>query len=367
MLPPAFESGALSYKFYSLAENRVISLSGGESSNLVPNEDLRFKGSSHGWLALYNPRNLDLFLYNPLSRRHVKLPDVRSLPNIPQENLEGGYGCVIKVIISCSPDEPDCRAMIIYNTNSALAFCCPGRSNKWTPIGELYDWDAIPRRPARCYRNLVYSSRQKVFFCITNSDELETWDLQDLSSPRTVPMKVPDEEIYFSETEEEEKLRWLCQDFKHLVVNSDDDLLVVTRYTLDVDPDGSYVDVLEEGSEYRPHKTVDFDIQKYDPEDGGFEPVDDSSLGGLALFIGFYNHSVALSTTEFPELKPNSIYFTDPLQTPTFKIDDLPFGGHDIGIFNFQGKTVSPCYYPCDVQSIKRIVPSPVWFFPNWV
>ncbi|GFP85603.1 hypothetical protein PHJA_000704000 [Phtheirospermum japonicum] len=78
------------------------------------------------------------------------------------------------------------------------------------------------------------------------------------------------------------------------------------------------------------------------------------------MFVGL-NHSFAVSATAANGLKPNSIYFTDERGWR----DDVIYGGHDIGIFDYQNKTISPCYYPCDVQSFKRIRPATIWFTPS--
>ncbi|KAL3647748.1 hypothetical protein CASFOL_008716 [Castilleja foliolosa] len=91
--------------------------------------------------------------------------------------------------------------------------------------------------------------------------------------------------------------------------------------------------------------------------------VDGGSLDGLAIFVGL-NHSFAVSANKDNGLKPNSIYFADDKGfTPSPKWDVM-YGGHDIGIFDYENKTISPCYYPCDVQSFKRIMPEPMWFTP---
>ncbi|GFQ01678.1 hypothetical protein PHJA_002311700 [Phtheirospermum japonicum] len=88
------------------------------------------------------------------------------------------------------------------------------------------------------------------FYCISDSLELESWDLGDPWSPRQVPMKMSDEEEYLDETEEEEQLSLLCRTEENLVLNSDD-LFIVTRYLMEgVAPDGSYVDFFDERWEY---------------------------------------------------------------------------------------------------------------------
>ncbi|KAI3466884.1 hypothetical protein Pfo_023547 [Paulownia fortunei] len=374
MLPPAFEGGNMVYKFYSLADKKVLSLNkrggGGEEELDLPDDDAKFVGSSHGWLALFNRRNCDLFLCNPLSRRQIKLPPIHTLP-IPEKNLTGSYGCVSNVIISCSPDEEDCRAMMTYGPTDRLAFCWPGHSTEWTPIGAPFH-EFEDGRIGRAYQAFVYSSRQKLFFCVTQYGEFEAWDLQDPRSPRMIPMVVSaDRENYpwAARSEEELELKISCRSLKFLVVaEQSDELFLVRRFVMErMGPDGSYVEDIYYGldrgyDDSVPYKTIGFDVHKYDQDDRALRYMD-SSLDGLALFIGS-NHGFALSASEFPELKPNTIYFTD-LNLLIPVDSDSTYGGHDLGIFNYENRTFSPCYYPCDVQSIKRIVPQPMWFTPS--
>ncbi|GFP78959.1 hypothetical protein PHJA_000039400 [Phtheirospermum japonicum] len=95
--------------------------------------------------------------------------------------------------------------------------------------------------------------------------------------------------------------------------------------------------------------------------------VMEGSLDGLAMFVGM-NHTFALKASDFPGLKPDSIYFTDAHQ-----LTSKYYGGHDIGIFDFHDKTTSPCYYPIphfdddvlESSSITSIVPPPMWFTPS--
>ncbi|GFP93312.1 hypothetical protein PHJA_001475600 [Phtheirospermum japonicum] len=80
------------------------------------------------------------------------------------------------------------------------------------------------------------------------------------------------------------------------------------------------------------------------------------------MFVGS-NHSFAMSAVECPGLKPNSIYFTDSNKhyTPNGSV----YGGHDIGIFDYQNKTLSPCHYPCEAQSMRKNGQPPIWFAPR--
>ncbi|KAG8384932.1 hypothetical protein BUALT_Bualt04G0169600 [Buddleja alternifolia] len=374
MLPPSVvvednnkNNKNMVYKFYSLADDKIISLNkrGGEAIEIEsPDDESELKGSSHGWLALFDPRNCDLFLSNPLSRRHIKLPPIHNLP-IPEENLEGGYGCVNNVIISCSPDEEECRAMMTFGPTDRLAFCCPGRrSTEWTPIGEPFETDEDGRRTPRSCESFVYSSTEKLFYCVIGYGEFEAWDLQDPSSPRCTLMDVSADEKNYpwaGRSEEELKLKIMCRPLTCLVVDSSSGQLYhVTRHVMEhMAPDGSYVDCFDEGSDMCPYKTIGFDVHKYDPESSALKYME-GSLDGMAFFIG-NNHSFAMRASAFPELKPNSIYFTDldELIPHRVRTPNPPFGGHDIGIFNYEDGTFSPCYYPYDNWVVKHFRLSP--------
>ncbi|KAG8389737.1 hypothetical protein BUALT_Bualt01G0009800 [Buddleja alternifolia] len=356
MLPPAFEdennnsNDNMVYKFYNLAENKVINLPAGSKTvgGILPFDDIiEFVSSSHGWLALFNPRNCDLFLCNPVSGRHIKLPPIHTLP-IPKFNLRGGCGCVHKVITSCSPEEQDCRVMMSYGPERRLAFCSPTTSTEWTPIGALNHMDEDNSHIARSYEHFVYSSRQKLFYCITKCEDFEAWDLQDTRSPKVIPMDFTvDEDNYHwvpyesleqarksrpcavDDVEEEDNYKYtVCLPLKFLVVAEEEesggggDLFLVIRH------------VMHHTATKLPYKTIDFDVHKYDSEKRAFTYMDDGSLDGLTLFIG-NNHSFAIKTDDdfnYSKLKPNSIYFTDvnDLIPPEWYRFCVPYGGHDL-------------------------------------
>ncbi|GER35753.1 hypothetical protein STAS_12050 [Striga asiatica] len=377
MLPPAFDvdgSGATtrSYKFYTLADNKIVTLTTGKSSKEreeVPWSPMWFRGSSHGWLASFCPRSCRLFLYNPISRRHINLPSLADLPSFPPTDFPTAY----KVILTCSPDDdgPNCRAVMIYNNNHGLAFCCPGFSNEWTRIGDHHWFDEKKGKSfAMGYIDCVYSTRHKALFSLASNGVLDSWDLRDPQSPRVVRIADVSETrvcLGYPRTKKEKKMRLTKGSLEHLVV-AGKDLLVVTQHVGDAfEFDGLYFDAndpdQDEDDFYRGllPVTVDFDVYRYEPEDGELKYV--TSLGGWAIFVGFSSDAVALRAAEFPELNPNSIYFTDGMEDVL--IDNYPTGGHDIGVFNYENKTVSPYYYPCDTNNMRKTFPAPMWFFPS--
>ncbi|KAL6585310.1 hypothetical protein OROMI_004599 [Orobanche minor] len=63
-----------SYKFYSVAEDRVLSLQKEHGTVAAPRHDALLVGSSHGWLALFEEESNRVFLSNPISGRHIMLP-----------------------------------------------------------------------------------------------------------------------------------------------------------------------------------------------------------------------------------------------------------------------------------------------------
>ncbi|GFP93313.1 hypothetical protein PHJA_001475700 [Phtheirospermum japonicum] len=144
-------------------------------------------------------------------------------------------------------------------------------------------------------------------------------------------------------------------------------------------PDGSYVEETYFGrnrgwDKGYPYKTIGFDAYKIEPQEE--EPREEEiklrhaegSLDGLALFIGI-NQSFAIGAAGVPELKlkPDCIYFTDDKEfTPLKWVARMyNYGGHDVGIFDYGSKSLSPCYYSCDYQSIEMAMPAPLWFTPT--
>ncbi|KAL3629344.1 hypothetical protein CASFOL_026566 [Castilleja foliolosa] len=366
-----YEIGKRTYKFYSLLDNKVQTPCFDEVIRDLP---LTCRGSSHGWLALLGPQNEGFFLYNPITRRHIKLPSIFNLPKLPGDDILGSTSSttwrdVDKLILTCSPDEDEenCRAVIINGFGNMLAFCCPGKSKEWTMMRD-------EERGDRAYEDCVYSTSRKMLYGFTNNSGLEIWDLVDPSSPKLIKV---DKRNYDQSIEM--FLFVMCL-YKEFLVVAGEDLLLVVQYTMDtVGPDGSCFYHLDERP--RPdnprHMTISFDVFKHDPEKGRFEFMDSSSsLGGFAIFVGQHHDAVAIPATQFPELKPDSIYFTDgydvgPLDGYDSDDDDddderdgdKRFSGRDIGIYNYKDKTVSECYYPWDI--VKNKLTTPIWFFPS--
>ncbi|GER45686.1 hypothetical protein STAS_22664 [Striga asiatica] len=385
MLPSLVESGnMLYYNFYNLAESQIERI---RSTLEGEDIDAKFVGSSHGWIVVLNRRNHGLLLWNPITEVRINLPSLLTLPD-PQINC---CGIVSKLILSCSPDHhvDQCRAMMIFGPFNRLAFCQPGRSTHWTPIGHLYwtkylYWEASHHTDeeddyARRYTDCVYSPTHKLFFCFVMW-RLECWDLGDLECPRICWSEI----VYYTQgVASEEEMFGICaagrlpdlmrQQFLVVAEQTNQLFLLDQHVCLRMGPVGRYRPHIYFGK-YRgwddkfPHQTFAFDAFKVDYISGdGTQPKliktsMEGSLDGLAMFIG-KNHSFAISAPTNHGLEKDCIYFTDTNrhQPPAGSI----FGGHDIGIYHYATRTFSDCFYPRDTNKIKKIVPAPMWFTPN--
>ncbi|KAH6817097.1 hypothetical protein C2S51_000700 [Perilla frutescens var. frutescens] len=72
----------------------------------------------------------------------------------------------------------------------------------------------------------------------------------------------------------------------------------------------------------------------------------DSSLEGLAIFVGVNQTFAVGAADHYPELKPNSIYFTDSPHFDTTLYGLKRYGVHDVGVFDYETGEIRPCYYP---------------------
>lgn len=356
--------------YYSFAEKRVLLISsggGGEGFELV--------GSSHGWVALFNSRNNDLLLSNPLSGRRITLPRIEILGE-PTNNLKV---IVLKVILSSSPDEEEegCRAMMTYAVasmwrGSRVAFCSPGRSWRWTQISNMNSLHS-----SYTFEDLVYCNTRRVLSCITaiefvskfflkknwRGPKIVNWDfgnpLMDdwnMGNPEIdywdhacPPKKVwkVQKDFCFEKEEKGKTPSWAeeylnlmkhhhCTQIPHLVYAEEfDQLYLATRF-------------VSSG------RTLGFVVLKV-RRNGRYEVVND--LNGLVMFVGI-NHSIAVPASRFPELKSNSIYFTDAKRLIPGLEHEMLYCANDTGIFDYESKTITPI-----ITGNEPHHSSPIWFY----
>ncbi|KAH0690497.1 hypothetical protein KY285_017689 [Solanum tuberosum] len=226
------------------------------------------------------------------------------------------------MVLSSSLMNDDCVAMVTYGHSDLLAFC---------------------RRPGieddNTLKLFTTVKKKKLFFALTHFRDLEAWDLntdpinrfhihsENLGASNEWPISFMDDD----ELERKSSYSW---DSDYLVYDHQrHELFIVTRYIAPaIDQDGTLKLPENNLDDQFPYQT--FDVFKLDfINHDHVELQYNSSLVNRAFFIGS-NTSFALSTTEFPELKPNSVYFTDNLTWAYRHREKLKCGGHDLGIYD---------------------------------
>ncbi|XP_057510821.1 putative F-box protein At3g25750 [Actinidia eriantha] len=134
-----------------------------------------------------------------------------------------------------------------------------------------------------------------------------------------------------------------CAQVAYLVESQEGDLLMVQRF-------------------WKNRKTFEFKVFKLvyligKAEEAVWAHV--KNIGDQTLFLGD-NHSVSVSTMEFPGCQPNCIYYTDQIHNhiPPY----VCHGVDDSGVFNLEDGSIHSHYVPD--PSKKQILP-PIWFVPK--
>ncbi|KAL6520357.1 hypothetical protein OROMI_032537 [Orobanche minor] len=345
MLPIASRGGDLVYSVYSPAEDRILTFSGRGRGATTGNRRLVddnavVVGSGHGWLATFNASgNHDLFLSHPISGQHIKLPPMIFTPFGfflgPANKLWN-----VKIIISSSPGTEECRVvMSIYGLGlTGLAYCIPGRSTEWVPLCGLQETAT----------NFVYSKRQHCFICVsTPRIAIGSWDLRHHQPPRMVNCFKKEIKFVYKNCPLSREEIGRHEEVHYVVLEEESDDLYIVRRFVDycTDFDGSY-------------KTFDFLVFKVDRK----RRKAIYTSAGPTMFLGTDQSFALSSSAEFPLIKPNSIYFTNPTHC-------LPENGHafiDIGIYDYKERTMTHHHCPFDVEGVPvGHVPGPLWFSPS--
>ncbi|KAK2986727.1 hypothetical protein RJ640_010952 [Escallonia rubra] len=368
LLAPEFDGGSKScYRFYSLVEQRIVEIS---KNKVGPFEEARLVGSSHGWLAYINLRDCDFYLTNPIRGRVLRLPPVSTLPcMVAQPGLfcsrtpQEWSRLVIKKVITSS-GEDNCTVMIIDGHSGRLAFCKPGDIT-WTALdGPLDQFDQI-----------AYSARENLFYALTNNLSFEAWDLGDSGSAcqkrHPIAAEVSEDERFDCYEGKSKEWITMCNvrsDFRFYIVvdPTSGELLYIVRDYAFVGEDGSFncEDPYPQFPLTVPTKTFNCHVFRLNMGGEKVRGEYQKCIGDRAFFIGL-NHSFCLSARDFPQLRPNSIYFTDdiPRLPPDSDYFVHSYRGQDIGVFNLEDDSVTPCYPPGYVDTLLSPTFTPIaWF-----
>ncbi|PHU15263.1 hypothetical protein BC332_16468 [Capsicum chinense] len=239
---------------------------------------------------------------------------------------------VKEVVVQASPVDDDCIAVVIYGCEQKLAFCRRTRRanfdypNSWITLHSFF----------MQYDQIINHSGKKLFYTLTAHGwtiELEAWDLHSDPINR------------FHIEDQSQVLRDYMHDWPPCM--DEEDLF------------GSVLDSVESLNWDRrihlviTHKTMTSDVFKVDFINDNLMNLQylKDSIDKHAFFFG-KKWSFVISTTEFPELRPDSIYFAD-----NHYDWEHNFGGHDMGIYDYKEDSI--------IDKIESISPANSWFIPD--
>ncbi|PIA42647.1 hypothetical protein AQUCO_02000235v1 [Aquilegia coerulea] len=303
-------------KFFSLSSKKIVNV------NLPEIQRSRCFGSPFGWLFTVG-LDLNIHLMNPFTHCQVTLPSQPMFQNQYDIFIEPGklrrmFVTKFALLSSKPHSKHGCVVMAIYSKYSVLAFARPG-DKTWTPLD----------CPKESHKDIYSYNGQ--FYAISSNGILRICEI-DTPHPRTIDFMPPPAKIK----------PW---EMFYLVGMSGDLHLVVRLFDTDEDaPEGIYRCKAEYFEVYK----LDFHSKKW---------IELSDLGDYALFVGT-NTSFAISTSGYPGLKRNSVYFTDDTME-CYKSG----GGRDMGIFDFQTKNFTHFYAGSDILSSFS---PPLFFVPSW-
>ncbi|XP_021280357.1 F-box/kelch-repeat protein At1g57790-like [Herrania umbratica] len=302
--------------FNSNAEEVIIEL------DLPEIRGRRCWGTPFGWLVTFG-LDLEIRLFNPLSKASLSLPSLRSFDNdfdYPPEDLRLYF--IKKVFLSSSPTSPDCIAMAICgvsNRDETLVFAKPG-DQVWTQICFIFSMDDIT-----CFNGN--------FFVVLITGEVLICEDLNGPSPKLVEFAAPPSTVHLGH--------------KKYIVDLGGDLCMITRGV------GRYDIRYDSGRVERTDLTEEFEIFKLDMHTKNWEKI--LSLGEHSLFLGNCC-TFSVLAANYPRCRANCIYFTDDnfYYYPQARVSD-------IGIYNCDNTKDINYINDYEVLDLRSTFSPPLW------
>lgn len=298
--------------FYSLSSNKVYEF------DLPEIVGKRCWGSPFGWLVIAGIDNMEIQLFNPLSRASISLPSQTIFMGDENENSIMQYWYVNKVVISSNP--PNCIVMAIYSCYRKLAFAKPG-DHVWSKI-------RLDNTIGTGFSDITYFNGD--FFIAKCKGQLLVCDFSGID-----PVA-----IEFAPSPP-----GVADDAKYLLylVDLGGELCMVFRY----------FDVIETTSNIS-MKTRSFEVYKLDMNTRTWKQMD--SLGDWSLFVG-NNYTFSVRDFGCTDCRSSCIYFTHDYCQCSDQIS-----GNDTGIYNHKGGEIQALPVSQDLYSVLR---PPLWITPR--
>ncbi|KAI8564845.1 hypothetical protein RHMOL_Rhmol03G0214100 [Rhododendron molle] len=285
----------------------------------------RFLGSSFGWLFTVEEKTMVIILLNPFTGGVIPLPPLKD-PHGHYEDYIDDYPehFVSKVVLSSDPflSPNNYEVVVIYEGMHRLAILESGKDS----------WNFVDRAPF-VYSDVIYypEGQGRGLYAVNYWRELVKIDLASSTK-----------EVLTKKTAANAQVTYLVQ-------SQEGDLLLVERFWLKPDCDI-----------WKTWRFMVFQLLHSIGETEAATWVPIKSLGSQALFLGD-NHSVCVSTSEFPECLPNCIYYTAQhhIDIPPYVCQGID---EDSGIFNLEEGSFQS-HYLSDPFNMNFL--PPIWFVPN--
>ncbi|KAH0890850.1 hypothetical protein HID58_053279 [Brassica napus] len=283
-------------------------------------------GSSRGWVASMNTEDMTVHvtnMFNPTvpksSQRVISLPPFDPIPSDSHRPFNpccppSGYGASLS---SCPDGSQDSDSSVTFalKWDDSISFCNLGNGSKWTHLQHSL--------PLEFQKSRVFFSDKDSTFYLTHNMPIvhvrhPSPQFHQLTyyPPLASSFCLPD----ISNTEYE-LFRW-CVPYNQMVQTPSGDLLVVIWF-IQVKHDGNpipYWEQYEKEEDHVVNSTKRFMVLKVDSDNGCQSYTED--IGDLCIFYG-QNELFCVNATNYPGLKPNSIYFVEFGDTGRIYIFDL--------------------------------------------
>ncbi|XP_058208280.1 uncharacterized protein LOC131321301 [Rhododendron vialii] len=288
----------------------------------------RFIGSAFGWLLAIERSTMVITLLNPFTGGAVSLPPLKDPYGLYEGYIDDDdpEDFIRKAILSSDPSlsPNNYEVVVIYDGMCRLAMFKSGQES----------WNFIDRRDCSCSCFDVIYHRKGQIYGVDRMSNLVKIDFASGTEIALTKQVKPSIDM---------------ADAVYLVQSQEGDLLHVQRHWRGP-PDGE-----------KTSRIAVFKMLQHPTGEAEATWVPINRLGNQALFVGD-NHSLSVSTLEFPECLPNCIYYTQHFHSdcPGY----VPKGiDEDMGIFNLEEESFQSCCIP-DPHLGKNVLPL-IWFVPN--
>ncbi|XP_074339823.1 putative F-box protein At5g55150 [Apium graveolens] len=322
---------------YSLSLNKTYNIELPEAAGKL------ILSTSKGWLLTLG-RDLQIHLLHPLFRYQVSLPPMLTFPRQYEYNKsitpedDSAY-FISKVAMSSRllKEKADVTqppiVMTVYGSLDSLGFARLG-DKVWTDVNV----NSNSFHDIVYYRENFYavnSAGDVYVCCIDGDDEIYNNEKCGFRGEKIASIKINN----------------VCNRKFYLVEPlSGSGLLLIVRYF-------RFRHLQKRHRVVTKYRTTEFAVWRLDLDfyDSACirlcTLIKENNLGAEAIFVG---RASSLSVPSSDTIKPNSIYFTD----DNWKYFTCLGGGHDMGIFNMERRTIEPHYQG---KSIHCISP-PLWY-----